>query len=384
MKHYLLLLCFPLLLLLLTVPSGAAEYRYHSSAGDETAVREHWDRLMEALPEDVRAEVSGISPDDLAGTADALTQKTDIRYWLNLLLKYLSGAFAETTAIIAPLFSLMIFIAAVQVFLPAGISAGLQNAFLTYTGLVTALLLYRQTCGILTLTQTSLNRLCTIMNLMTPVMETILLAGGQLTQRAVSSQAVMLFVTAAGNFTGYLLAPLTNLLFTFSAVSSVCGEVKLSHLAGSLRKFIMRLIQLFTMYFSFMLGTQSILAKSADSLGMKTARFALGSFVPIAGGTIAEALSTIREGMSLVRSAAGIGGILVIVLLLLPDILRLSVYKFILYLTGTAAELLKLEKFSALANEIHGIIELLTAVVLFTALMFVLILILFTKLQVNA
>ena len=271
-----------------------------------------------------------------------------------------------------------------QVFLPAGISAGLQNAFLTYTGLVTALLLYRQTCGILTLTQTRLNRLCTIMNLMTPVMETILLAGGQLTQRAVSSQAVMLFVTAAGNFTGYLLAPLTNLLFTFSAVSSVCSEVKLSHLAGSLRKFIMRLIQLFTMYFSFMLGTQSILAKSADSLGMKTARFALGSFVPIAGGTIAEALSTIREGMSLVRSAAGIGGILVIVLLLLPDILRLSVYKFILYLTGTAAELLKLEKFSALANEIHGIIELLTAVVLFTALMFVLILILFTKLQVNA
>jgi len=215
-------------------------------------------------------------------------------------------------------------------------------------------------------------------------MEAILLAGGSLTQRAVTTQAVVLFVTVAGNFTGYLLAPLTDLLFTLSAVSTVCDEAGLPHLTGSLRKFIMRLIQLFTMYFSFMLGTQSILAKSADSLGMKTARFALGSFVPIAGGTIAEALATVREGMSLIRSAAGIGGILVIVLLLLPDILSLSVYKFTLYLTGTAADLLKLGKFSALAGEIHGIIELLTAVVLFTALMFVLILILFTKAQVTA
>ena len=278
----------------------------------------------------------------------------------------------------------MIFMAAVQILLPCGIGTGLQNAFLTYTGLVTALLLCRRMYGVLAVTQASLERLCTIMNLMTPVMETVLLASGSLTQRAVSTQAVVLFVTAAGNFTGHLLAPLTNLLFTLSAVSSVCDEVKLSHIVGILRKLIMRLIQLFTMFFSFMLGTQSILAKSADSLGMKTARFALGSFVPIAGGTIAEALSTIREGMSLVRQAAGIGGILVIVLLLLPDILNLAVYKFTLYLAGTAADLLKLDKFSALANEIHGIVELLMAVVLFTSLMFVLILILFIKAQVTA
>jgi len=384
MRKILLFLTLPLLVLFLTFPAGAAEYRYHSSGHDEAAIQESWDRLMESLPDDVRTELDGISPQDISGTADTLRQKTDIRYWLKLILRQLSGSLTSMTGVVAPLFSLMIFMAAVQIVLPSGVSPGLQNAFLTYTGLVTALMLYRRTYGILTLTQNSLSRLCSIMNLMTPVMETILLASGSLTQRAVTTQAVMLFVTVAGNFTGYLLAPLTDLLFTLSAVSSVCDEARLTHLTGSLRKFIMRLIQLFTMYFSFMLGTQSILAKSADSLGMKTARFALGSFIPIAGGTIAEALATVREGMSLIRSAAGIGGILVIVLLLLPDILSLSVYKFTLYLTGTAADMLKLSKLSSLAGEIHGIIELLTAVVLFTALMFVLILILFTKAQVTA
>lgn len=372
-----------MILSLLTLNIGAAEYRYSSTDSGEAAVQENWNRLMESLPNDVKAELDGISLDDLSGTADAVSQKTDIRYWINLVLDHLAGALPEMIGRIAPLLSLMIFTAAVQMLFPSSASPNLQKAFLTYAGLVTALMLYRTTYDVIDLTGTCLDRLCSIMNLMTPVMETVFLSTGSLTQMTVSTQAVMLFVTVAGNFSGYILRPLTSLLFTLSAVASVCDEVKMSHLIGSLRKFIQRLIQLFTMFFSFMLGAQSILAKSADSLGMKTARFALGSFIPVAGGTIAEALSTIREGMSLIKSAAGIGGILVIVLLLLPDLLSLFLYKFTLYLTGTAADLLKLDKFSALANEIHGIMELLIAVVLFTALMFVLVLILFTKSQVT-
>ncbi len=372
------LLMFPLIFRI-----DAAEYYYHSSESGVSAVQKSWDHLMEELPDTVHEELKEISFRSLSDTADTLSQKTDIRYWIPLFLKHISNIIADMPLKIAPLFSLMLFMAAVQFLLPAMAGGTLQKTFLMYTSLVTALVLYRQTFDILSITKTSLDRLCRIMNLLTPVMETVMLSSGSLTQRAVSTQAVVLFVTAAGNFTGYLLTPLTHLLFTLSAVASICDEVKLTPLIGSLRKFILRLIQLFTIFFSFMLGSQSILAKSADSLGMKTARFALGSFIPVAGGTLAEALSTIREGMSLIKSAAGIGGILIIILLLLPDILHLGIYKFTLYLLCTGAELLKLDKFASLAHEIHGIIELLMAIVLFTSLMFVLILILFTKAQVT-
>ena len=383
MKNFVWILYLPLILLPLMLPVASAEYHYHSSDSGETAVAENWDKLLEALPDDVKNELNDITMEDISGTAEAISEKADIRYWIQKVWECLTGSLNRMLPKIAPLFAMMIFMAAVQLLLPSSASPNLQKAFLTYTGLVTALTLYRQTYDVIAVTKTCLERLCSIMNLMTPVMEAVFLSTGAVTQMAVSAQAVMLFVTAAGNFAGYLLAPLTSLLFTLSAVAAVCDEVKMSHLIGSLRKWILRLIQLFTMYFSFMLGTQSILAKSADSLGMKTARFALSSFIPVAGGTIAEALSTLREGMSLLKNAAGIGGILMIVLLILPDLLTLAVYKFTLYLTGTAADCLRLGKFSALSNEIHGIVELLMAVVLFTSLMFVLVLILFTKSQVT-
>ncbi len=347
-------------------------------------IMEKWDNLMDSLPQETRAEMEGISLSNLSETVDTIREKTDIRYWFRFFIEYIIGMFPKVLTRIAPFFALMILTAVVQMLLPSTASPNLQRTFLTYASLVTALFLYRTTYTVIDQTTTCLNRLCGIMNFITPVMEAIFLSTGALTQMTVSTQAVMLFVTVAGNFSGNILQPLVSLLFTLSAVSSVCDEVKMSHLVGSLRKFLQRLIQLFTMFFSFMLASQSILAKSADSLGMRTARFALGSFIPVAGGTIAEALSTLREGMSLMKSAAGIGGIFLIFLLLLPDILSLSLYKFLLYLTATAADLLKLDKFSAMANDIHGIVALLIAIVLFTGLMFLLVLILFTKAQVTA
>ncbi len=367
----------------LLLPVNAAEYHYSSEDSGESAVRKQWDNLMDSIPEELRTEMDGFSISDLSETTATIREKTDIRYWLTFFVDHIAGTLPDILAGFAPLLSLMILTAAVYRILPSTASPGLQKAFLTNTSLASALFLYRTTYIVIDRTAVCLNRLCSIMNFMTPVMEAVFLSTGALTQMTVSTQAVMLFVTVAGNFSGNILRPLTNLLFTLSAVASVCDEVKMSHLIGSLRKFLQRMIQLFTMFFSFMLAAQSILAKSADSLGMRTARFALGSFIPIAGGTIAEALSTLREGMALIKNTAGIGGILLILLLLLPDILSLSLYKFTLYLAATGADLLKLDKFSAMANDIHSIIELLIAILLFTGLMFLLLLILFTRAQVT-
>ena len=145
----------------------------------------------------------------------------------------------------------------------------------------------------------------------------------------------------------------------------------------------MRLWQFGTLLFSFLLSVQSILAKSADSLAAKTARFAIGSFIPVAGGVIAEAFSTLKEGISVLRNAAGIGGIIVILLILIPGILPLILYKCTLSLAETAADVMNLGTMRGLLGEVHGITDMLFAFVLYTSLMFVLVIVIFTKAQVG-
>lgn len=363
----------------------AAEYRYHSDASDKRTAIYNWHEFFDALPEEIKTELSGLEVIDDKNTNDnvqALSEKIDLRYWLSVSLKYLTGSLAEVISFIAPVISLMIFTASGQIILSGKSSAGLDKTFVMYMSLVSALILYSKTTLLVKSAASFLNRLCSIMNLITPVMEAIYLSCGELTSSSITVQAMSLFITVSGNFTGRFIGPMTNLLFTFSSVSMVCTEAKLSCVTAALRKLIMRFIQIFSIFFAFVLGAQSILARSADSLTLRTARFAISSFVPIAGGTIAEALSTLRDGMGLIRSTAGIGGIVVIVLLLLPELLSMMLYKAALGITCSASEILKLDGFAGIIGEIKGIVELVIAVMLFTSLLFVIMLIIFVKSQV--
>lgn len=369
---------------ILSVPVLSAEYIYQTEEIGKNAVDVGWDRLTDSLPENIRNELSDISLSDPIKSAEVVKKITGIPYWLEIIADCLTGSVTKAVSMIFPVISMLILTASVQLITPLQASQGLQKAFITCIGLISAVMLYNNTYTIISICTAYLNKLCTIMNLMTPIMEAVYLSCGAFTQMAVSTQSLTLSVTLAGNFTGKLLGPMSNLLFTLSAVSSVCSEAKISQLTTVLRKFIMRLIGIFSLFFSFMLGSQSVLAKSADSLTLRTARFALGSFIPIAGGTIAEALSTVREGMTLIKSTAGIGGIIIILLLLLPELISLTIFKLTLSAVGSAAEILKTDNFASLLREICGIVELLIAVMLFTSLMFVIMLILFVKAQVSS
>lgn len=132
-----------------------------------------------------------------------------------------------------------------------------------------------------------------------------------------------------------------------------------------------------------MLGTQSIIARSADNLASKTVKFAIGSIIPMAGGVLAEAYNTIKEGISFVRSATGIGGIIVIILMLIPGIIPPLVYKLIINFTSMLSDSLGMPGISGFLNEVKGIIEIVVAFVLYTSLMLIFAVILFTRAQVG-
>lgn len=365
------------MLILLCGHAEAAEYTYEKNEGASQIVVDGWEKLLEELPDGLREEADDIDP----VISGSFREKIGLSYWLG---KIVSG-FADSWGVVFPgifqLFSMMLVMAAVELSIEFSPSAGLRKSFQMLSALASSVLLFGMTDRIMEGAEAYLGRICGVMNTLTPVMEGLYLAEGNLTQKAVTTEAVMIAVTLVGNFTGKILAPLTNLLFALSCLGSVCTDVKIGGFTGSLRKLIMRLWQFGTLLFSFLLSVQSILAKSADSLAAKTARFAISSFIPMAGGVIAEAFSTLKEGTAVLRNAAGIGGMIVILLILIPGILPLVLYKCGLSLAETAAESMSLSGMRGMLGDIHGIVDMLFGFVLYTSLMFLLVLIIFTKAQ---
>lgn len=369
-----------LLIVALSITAYAAEYSYTPDEVGQYSGKIAWDKLVEELPEDISSDVKDLDPYSPQNSVESIRNKTNLSYWLNKVLNEIKSSAFGYLPQLGSVISIMMLLSMVKMFLPALIPET-SNTFTSLGTITITLSTFLITSQVIETAGLHLNNICNIMNLLTPVMQAIYLAEGSLTQLAVSSSAVMLVVTVIGNINNNIMIPCTGVLFTLSAVSSVCNEVKLTDFTNSIRKFIMRTWQIVTIGFSFMLGTQTIIAQSADSLASKTVKFAIGSIIPMAGGVLAEAYNTVREGLSFVHGATGIGGIIVIVLLLIPGIIPLVLYKLIINFTSMLAEVFGLDRVAAFMNEVKGIIEIVVAIVLYTSLMLVFALILFTKSQ---
>lgn len=361
----------------LACPTYAEEYTF--SFDDRRSVEKSFDELLSALPEDLRNELDSVSLDDTESTVKALREEMNLGAWLRKIFAAVEDALPSIIPSFVPMFSLILLMAGAQAALPD--SPALKKTFIEFAGLFAAVEVFRLTSSVVDIVRDYLDGVCKVMNCLVPVLEAVCLFGGKITEKAVTGGGILLLITLLGNFNNVVLVPLTYLLFALSTVTMTCQEVKLGGMVSGLRKFIMRLWSIMGILLSFLLGIQNILAKSADNLASRTAKFAIGSFIPVAGGLLSEAFSTVQEGMSFVRQATGIGGILLILAILLPGIIPLALYKLALSITASAAELLGVTSVTGLFTEIRGIVEFLLAVVLVTTLLFLLALMLFTKTQ---
>lgn len=369
-------------IVILSTRVNAAEYTYSMSDIGKYTGEEAWDKLIDSLPDNVSEEIIGIDPYSGTTVIDEVKEKASVSFWIEKLWNEIRnstfGFIPETASITS-----MIILLSLSKIIMSNSVTGLSEAYTSFGNMAVVLSLFSATAGVIESASRHLTAICNIMNLLTPVMQAIYLAEGSLTQLSVSSTGVMLVVTAIGNINSHIMLPCTSMLFSLSAVSTVCDEVKINGFTELIRKFIMRTWQIITIGFSFMLGTQSIIARSADNLASKTVKFAIGSIIPMAGGVLAEAYNTIKEGISFVRSATGIGGIIVIILMLIPGIIPPLVYKLIINFTSMLSDSLGMPEISGFLNEVKGIIEIVVAFVLYTSLMLIFAVILFTRAQVG-
>lgn len=376
-KFYVYICVTVFILLTLVTPIRAEEYTFSGSEIGESGIAGEWKKFVDALPDEIKSEIAGIGSGDTSQTIEKVFEKTGFEYWAGKITDAVAESFDGIFGSVGSLLGLMILMAVTQIVLPD--NANLSSAFMNASNLVCAVFLFTQASSLIAVTSEYLDRICGIMNLMVPVIDAIYLASGELTQAGIAGAGLMLGITLVGNAAGGILVPVTEVLFTLSAVSSVCDEVKIGSLAASVRRFLMRLWQLLCLFFSFILTFQTTLARQADNLVVRTAKFAIGSFIPMAGGMISEAFTTLHVGISFLRGAAGIGGIIVILLILLPGIIPLLLYRLGLTITSEGAKILRLNPISSMLDEVGGIVEFLIAIVLCSSLMFIFTVIIFTK-----
>ena len=175
----------------------------------------------------------------------------------------------------------------------------------------------------------------------------VLATGGGVTSAAVYQGSMAAVCELSMEISTRILLPMLSMCMAMSIVDAVNPAVSLAGLLQLLQKAAAWLLGLLMAVFLGMLSVQSLVSVSADRAGTKAAKYMISGCVPIIGGAVSDAYAAVIGSMGVLRSGAGVIGIVSMLSLLLPVLLELGLYRL---LTGAAAAVSELFGTAALTK----------------------------------
>lgn len=195
-----------------------------------------------------------------------------------------------------------------------------------------------------------------------PVLVAVMAAAGQ----SVSAGSYHLLMIAAGNvisiFSTTILVPMMNLFLALSIVSSVSPGINLNGLCNVLNKAVKWVMGLGMTLFTGLVTMHSLVAASQDSTAARAAKFVVGSFVPVVGNALGEALNTVTSCVKMLKSGVGAFGLLAGLLIFLPVIAECILWMLTLLLCSGISQIFELDGITGLLKASSDVVSTMLAI----------------------
>lgn len=162
-----------------------------------------------------------------------------------------------------------------------------------------------------------------------------------------------------------LIVYLTTTVVTIYLVLSVLGELTKAVKLNNLKSFIISTYKwaiglIFTIFMGY-LSLSGITASSSDKISIKTAKYALKSYIPLVGGYVSDSYEIFRVGSVLLKNSIGVIGVVLLFALVIGKVLTLILYNLGFKLASGLSEPLATNKISGFLSSLSTIFNLLIA-----------------------
>lgn len=205
---------------------------------------------------------------------------------------------------------------------------------------------------------------CAFMLAYVPAMAGILIASGSSITGAGYYTTVMTAGELISQIGAKLLSPALNILLGITVISSLCHKVKLGGIINLVYSVFKWVVTFMMSIFVSVLSFQTFIGNAADNTGVKAAKLAISSFVPVVGGALSDAFLTVQSSLRLLKSGVGVFAILATAALYLPAILNCVVWLFTISCCAAAAEVFSLSVPLGLLKGVKKVVTLLLALLL--------------------
>ena len=177
-------------------------------------------------------------------------------------------------------------------------------------------------------------------------------------------------VTVISRISGEIIAPLICIYMALCITSSV-SDINILEISKTVKNFAVWMLTFSATVFSGILGLGTLVTSSGDKVISKTAKFFIGSTIPIVGGTVSDALSSLKSCFEITKNTLGVYAIIAIAAIFLPSAISLLSWKICLSVSSGIGGIFENKCLSSLLSSASAVMGILFALVITTAVMFI-------------
>ncbi len=242
-----------------------------------------------------------------------------------------------------------------------GVSGPAKGAAMAAGTLLTAWAMLGSANSLIHLGAETVTQLGEYGKLLLPVMTAALAATG-----GAATSAALYAGTAAGSallssLMGKVLVPMVYLYLALSVANCALSEDILKSFRDMVKHFVSWCLKTLLTVFTTYMGLTGVVSGTTDAIALKATKMTISAAVPVVGGILSDASEAVLVSGALVRSAAGVYGILASLAVFLSPFLKIWVHYLILKLTAGLCGLFSVRPLSELIGDFSTAMGLLLA-----------------------
>lgn len=302
------------------------EQQYTASGID--AIRQVLDKYAD---EDSRKLLEGYEPGEIIKNASEGKLELNLKSIANNALRFLFNEFYQNLGILIKLAVLIVICALLKNLQSSFLSenAGEIAFYVCYIVIVSIMLVSFGT--VLTMGTKIINEMVGFMYATVPILITLLVSGGNITTGGIFHPIMLMVVEVSATIIKNGFIPLIFFSTILTIVNNISDKIQLTRLASFIKQITSWSLGIILTVFIAIVSLQGSLGAVIDGVTSKAAKFAISTFIPVVGKTLADAADTVIGCTLLIKNAAGIAvmiGILVICIIPLIKIMAIvALYK---------------------------------------------------------
>ncbi len=220
-----------------------------------------------------------------------------------------------------------------------------------------------------------------IKNFMTsfvPIFAGIVAASGEFLTSGLYTGIFLTGLIFISNFCINLVLPSFNLFLAVNLTSSIIKEISLKSLIEFYLKSIKWVLKGAVSVICFLLTLQTSITQSQDNLAVKIGEGVTG-VIPVIGGALQDAVSSVYSSMEVVKSFAGSIGVGVIIWIFIPSFVLILIYYIAFNFLVIIADILNANAIESFLTGYKNLTELLLSLII----LFLILLIFSTTVMIN-